>query len=124
MGAERSIPKLYFDEDVDARLAAALARGGFDVLTTVAAGLLEASDEEQLAYAARQKRALITHNIKHFPDLHADWILGDREHWGIIVLIGYSAIGVWLRRMEALTNRCSADELRNSLFFLSAEFDR
>jgi len=48
------VARLYFDEDVDARLAEALRRRGYDVETTVEAGLLEASDEEQLLFAARQ----------------------------------------------------------------------
>ena len=42
------VARLYFDEDADARLARALRRRDYDVETTVEAGLLEASDEEQL----------------------------------------------------------------------------
>jgi len=95
----RSVAHLFFDEDVDARLAEALLRRGYDVQTTVAAGLLEASDEEQLVYAIDQQRVLVTHNIRHFPVIHADWVTTGRTHGGIIVLIGNSAIGVWLRRM-------------------------
>ena len=115
--------RLYFDEDADARLAEALRRRGFDVETTVAAGLRETSDDGQLAYAASQQRALVTHNIQHFPGVHAAWIEAGREHWGIIILVGYSAVGAWLRRMEMLLNRFSADELRNHLWFLSAEYE-
>ena len=56
------IARLYFDEDADVRLAEALRQRGYDVETTVEAGLLEASDEEQLAYAVSRQRALVTHN--------------------------------------------------------------
>ncbi len=59
------IARLYLDEDVDARLAEALQQRGYDIETTVIAGLLEVSDEQQLAYAVSQRRALVTHNIKH-----------------------------------------------------------
>ena len=117
------IARLYFDEDADARLAEALRRRDYDIETTVEAGLLEASDEEQLLYAASQQRALVTHNIKHFPGVHATWVEAGREHWGIIILIGHSAISAWLRRMENLLNRFSADELQNQLLFLGAEYD-
>lgn len=117
------IARLYFDEDADARLAEALRRRDYDVETTVEAGLLEASDEEQLLYAASQQRALVTHNIKHFPGVHATWVGAGREHWGIIILVGHSAVSAWLRRMENLLNRFSADELRNQLLFLGAEYD-
>ena len=101
------VAQLYFDEDVDARLSEALRRRGYDVETTVTADLLEASDEEQLAYAVSQQRVLVTHNIKHFPGAHAAWIKAGRGHWGIVILIGHSAVGPWLRRMETLLNRFS-----------------
>lgn len=117
------IARLYFDEDVDARLAEALRRRDYDVETTVEAGLLEASDEEQLVYAVSQQRALVTHNIKHFPGEHARWVEAGRKHWGIIVLIGHSAVGAWLRRMENLLNLFSAEELQNQLLFLGADYN-
>ena len=125
MVAELSSPvaRLYFDEDADGRLAEALRRRGYDVETAVAAGLLEASDEEQLAYAAGQQRALVTHNIRHFPRVHAAWVGAGREYWGIIILIGHSVVGAWLRRMENLLSRFSAEELRNHLLSLGAEYD-
>jgi len=81
------IARLYFDEDADARLAEALRRRGYDVETTVEAGLLEASDEQQLAYAVSQQRALVTHNIKDFPGKHARWVEAGGTPWGIIILI-------------------------------------
>jgi len=117
------VARLYFDEDADARLAEALRRRGYDVETTVAAGLLEASDEEQLTYAASQQRVLVTHNIKHFPGVHTAWIEAGKAHWGIIILIGHSAISSWLCRMETLLNRFSAEELKDRLLFLGAEYD-
>ncbi len=46
-----------------------------------------------------------------------------KAHWGVVILIGHSAIGSWLRRMETLLNRFSAEELKNCLLFLGAEYD-
>ena len=115
--------RLYFDEDADARLAVALQLRGYDVLTTAKAGLLEASDDEQLVFAASQQRALVTHNIRHFPGLHAAQVDLSHEHCGIIILVGHSAVSGWLRRMENLLNRFSAEELQNQLLFLGAEYD-
>jgi len=117
------IARLYFDEDADARLAVALRQRGYDVVTTADVGLLEASDEEQLVYAASQQRVLVTHNITHFPKVHVVWVETRREHWGIIILIGHSAVSAWLRRMENLLNRFSAEELQNQLLFLGAEYE-
>ena len=117
------VARLYFDEDADARLAKALRERGYDVETTVEAGLLAASDEDQLAYAVSRQRALVTHNIKHFPGEHARWVENRGKHWGIIILVGHSTVGLWLRRMENLLNRFSAEELQNQLLFLGAEYD-
>lgn len=117
------IARLHFGEDADARLAEALRQRGYDVETTVIAGLLAASDDEQLTYVVSGRRALVTHNVRHFPGLHASWMEAHREHWGIIILIGHSAVGVWVRRMENLLARLSAEELRNRLVFLGAECD-
>ena len=123
MGEGKAGHRLYFDEDADARLAASLKQRGYDVETTVDVGRLEASDEQQLRYAADQQRVLVTHNIRHFPTLHAQWMAVHRQHWGIVILIGQSTIGPWLRRLERLLKRFSLEELRNGLFFLGAEWD-
>jgi hypothetical protein len=122
-GLNLLVARLYFDEDADVRLAGALRQRGYDIVTTPDVGLLEASDEEQLVYAASQHRALVTHNIAHFPSMHVAWVEAGREHWGVIVLIGHSAVSAWLRRMENLLNRFSAEELQNQLLFLGAEYD-
>ena len=85
--------------------------------------MLEAADEEQLAYAASQQRALVTHNIRHFPGMHARWIEAGQHHWGIIILIGHATVSIWLRRMENLLHRFAIEELQNCLFFLGADYD-
>ena len=122
-GSRFQVARLYFDEDVDGRLIGTLQQRNYDVMTTVTAGLMGASDEEQLAYANSQQRALITHNIKHFPLLHATWLEAGQTHWGIIILIGHSAVGIWLRRMKNLLDQLSAEALRNQLIFLGADYD-
>jgi len=115
--------RLYFDEDADARLADSLQQRGYDVETTVDASRLAASDEQQLRYAADQQRVLVTHNIRHFPALHSQWMAVHQDHGGIVILIGQSTIGLWLHRLERLLKRFPAEELRNGLFFLGAEWD-
>ncbi len=55
-----------------------------------------------MAYAVDQGRVFVTHNIRHFPRIHAEWIAAERAHRGIVILIGQARIGVWLRRVEHL----------------------
>jgi hypothetical protein len=114
---------LYFDEDADQRVARALQHRGFDVETPTIAGRLHASDEDQLTYAAGARRALITHNIGDFPALHARWLMEGHQHWGLIIVPGRPAVAVILHRLERLLAMFSADEFRNRLEFLSAEYD-
>jgi hypothetical protein len=64
-------PAVYLDECVDVALAEALHRRGFVAVTTVAAGMVGATDESQLLYATVQGLMLVTHNRRHFRRLHA-----------------------------------------------------
>ncbi|MGL6338735.1 MAG: DUF5615 family PIN-like protein [Waterburya sp.] len=67
--------RLYLDEDVNVLVADLLNSRGFDALTVRDAGQLQASDEEQLAYAVSQKRALVTHNRSDFEKLVQTYFL-------------------------------------------------
>ena len=58
--------QLYVDEDVDVLVADLIRARGFQALTTEEAGRKKKSDEEQLAFAASQQRALVTHNRTDF----------------------------------------------------------
>lgn len=71
--------KYYTDEHVPSAVVAGLRRRGIDVLTTVEAGMLGASDEAQLAMATEKRRVLFTQD-DDFLSLHATGI----EHSGIV----------------------------------------
>lgn len=115
--------RLYFDQDADARLAEALGRQGFDVETALQAGRSEADDLAQLTYATQTERVLVTHNVHHFPNLHASWLANGQDHPGIIILLGYPPVGDWVRRALNLLKSFSKTDLRNQLVYLGAEFD-
>jgi Domain of unknown function (DUF5615) len=82
-----------------------LRQQGFDVETTAGAGNLNTSDDEQMKYAVQQHRALVTHNVRHFPVLHGRWIDAGETHWGILILTGQAAIGPWLHQIEDVLHR-------------------
>jgi hypothetical protein len=67
IGHEIVFVRLYFDRHIMRRLAIDLCGRGFDVLTTEEARKDTASDEEQLAFAASEGRAILTFNICDFP---------------------------------------------------------
>lgn len=59
---------------------------GINVLTTLEANRCTSDDEEQLAFAASQGRAIDTFNVNDFARLHADFAKRDIEHAGVIVI--------------------------------------
>lgn len=54
--------RFHLDEHVDPDVARALRQHRIDVSTTVEAGLRMASDTDQLDYARREGRVLVTHD--------------------------------------------------------------
>lgn len=79
------IVKLYLDEDVWVGLAEALRHGGYDVTAVSEFKRKGASDEEQLAHAAGENRAILTHNIKDFVPLAQMYADQNKPHAGMIV---------------------------------------
>src|SRR3954451_8334548 len=112
--------RLYFDRHIMARLAEDLRSRGFDVLTTEHAGLDTATDEEQLAFATDEGRAILTFNIRDFAPLHARWSAAGRSHAGIIVSrqLGSRQYGVLLQRMLRLLDHFTAEELTGNIVHL------
>jgi predicted nuclease of predicted toxin-antitoxin system len=112
--------RLYFDSHIMARLADDLRSRGYDVLTTEKAGLDTATDEQQLAFATNEGRAILTFNIRDFAPLHERWSAGGRSHAGIIVSrqLGSRQYGLLLQRMLRLLNHFTAEELTSNIVHL------
>jgi predicted nuclease of predicted toxin-antitoxin system len=75
--------KLYADENFEIPVVKKLREKGYDVLTTREAGKDNQGipDEEVLAFAISQDRAVITLNYNHFKNLHQQV----KNHCGIII---------------------------------------
>jgi uncharacterized protein with PIN domain len=114
----KGVIRLYLNEDVHIRLAKALRQRGFDAITTVEAGMLGTPDEEQLALAVSQGRAILTFNRGDYARLHKQYAEHGWGHRGIIVSEQYP-IGELLRRVLNLLMSLSADDMRNRLEYLS-----
>jgi hypothetical protein len=107
---------LYLDEDVSVLVATLLRARGFDVLTAVEAGMLGRDDSEQLARASSHRRCIVSHNRVHFEALHGGCMAAGESHWGIIVA-GRRNPYELVRRLVAVCNTWTADELANQLLF-------
>ena len=111
-------PKLHLNEHLSSRLAEQLRKLGFDVTSTLELGMVEASYDVQLAFAASQQRAIVTINHKDFAVRHARYIAEGKEHWGII-LSTEENIGILRHRLLRLLNTLSAEELKNQIRWLN-----
>lgn len=112
--------RLYVDEDAaeHADIQGLRARG-IDVLTTIEANRCETDDEEQLAFAHAQSRAIYTFNVADFARLHQQYLQQSQRHAGIIVIPEqHYSIGEKIRRLAQLVRTVSAEEMENRMEFL------
>ena len=112
--------RLYFDRHVKKQLAIDLRKRGFDVLLTEEAGMDTAPDDEQLEFAVKENRALLTFNIRDFAPLHEQWSAAGRLHAGIIVSqqLGSRQYGLLLAPLLGLLDQFSAEQMRSNLVHL------
>jgi len=76
----------YADEDVPV-LAARIARGlGLDILHTEELGRKGVRDQDQLLFAARQGRILITRNCKDFWPMSEEFAANQSPHAGVLCI--------------------------------------
>ncbi len=101
-------PKLHLNEHLSPRLAEQLQKYGFDVTSTVGEGMIETDDDEQLAFAASNQRAIVSFNHKDFAVLHAQYLAEGKEHWGIILSTEEST-HVLRHRLLRLLNSLTAE---------------
>ena len=119
-GLEALFVRLYLDRHIVGRLATDLRGRGFDVLRTEETGNDTASDEEQLAYAATDRRAIVTFNIRDFAPLNQKWQTSGRPHAGIIVSqqLESRQYRALLQRLLRLLNHFTAAEMINNFVHL------
>lgn len=113
----RLFVSLFLDEDVSVLIAKLVAARGFSALTTLEAGRLRSTDSDQLAFAAAQTRAILTHNRVHFESLAQQYIDEGRSHSGIIIAFRRPPHEI-ARRLLLLLNRITADEMDNQLLYI------
>ncbi|MBW1809418.1 MAG: DUF5615 family PIN-like protein [Deltaproteobacteria bacterium] len=77
--------RFYLDEDLSPKIAAALRSKGIDATSAHEAGNTQISDFEQLAYAAKEGRCLVTRNARHFLALSREAVNRQQPHAGILL---------------------------------------
>ena len=109
--------ELYFDEDVSVLIADLIRARGFSVMTTYQAKNLRKSDAEQLEFAARQKKVLLTHNRVDFEKLAAKYFTENQTHYGIIITVRRLPNDMGQRTLKIL-NDITSDEIINQILYI------
>jgi uncharacterized protein with PIN domain len=111
-----SVP-IFADEDVSVVAAAILHARGFNVVTARDAGRLGHSDRDQITFATREGRVLLTHNRDDFERLHREHLEAGQAHAGIIVARRRHATDL-AARVGTLLSRWPTGEFGNQLFYV------
>jgi predicted nuclease of predicted toxin-antitoxin system len=106
--------RFHLDENVDPRVASGLRLHAIDVTVTAEAGLLAASDLDQLDYIAREDRVIITQD-HDFLRLHS----AGHSHPGIAFYqAGTRSIGQVIRGARLIWELLEPAEMQNRVEYL------
>jgi predicted nuclease of predicted toxin-antitoxin system len=78
--------KLYLDEDISPKVSVILRKRGIDAVSAHETGMLGASDERQLSFAATKGRAMVTRNRDDFITLTVQFFEALKQHKGLIIV--------------------------------------
>jgi hypothetical protein len=109
--------ELYLDEDVDVLLAELVRARGFAAVTTRDAGRLGAGDLDQLFFASRLHKTLLTHNRDDFEAVARAFRRTGKHHDGIIMAVRHPPYEL-LRRLLRILNHVTADEMRDQIRYI------
>jgi hypothetical protein len=110
--------KVYLDEDVHIFIAHALRLRGWEALTTTETERVGETDQDQIAFAAHHRHAILTYNSQDFPRLHYEIVANGKTHAGIIVATQEDPRRN-LRALFNLLNTLSADAIDSQLVYLN-----
>ena len=107
---------------IDPALATVLRQRGYDAESCREAHRhnQKIPDEDQLDYAASQRRAILTFNVGDFYQREADWKAASRAHYGIIVSSEVTELGTLLRLVQEHLDACTPAMQNDNLLWLGS----
>ncbi len=105
--------RFHLDENVPTAVAAGLAGRGYDVTTTNSTDLREAADPEQLAFALRDDRVVVTHDAD-FLRIHAAGV----QHAGIAFASPDRSLGDLIRNLVLLAECLEPADMHGHVEFV------
>ena len=107
--------KIYTDENVNIEIVEGLKRRGVEAWSAIDKGKLGLTDKEELMYAIKEGAIIFTHD-----DDFLSLVAGSEiEHCGIIYVHQENlSIGECIRRLKAIVETMSREEMHNRILFL------
>jgi hypothetical protein len=100
--------KFYLDEDLSPKIAVLLRKSGTDAVSVHEVGMCETSDKEQLDFAAKGKRCLVTRSRDDFIKLTVQFFNDRRLHGGVLI-VPYTIPGDQFSRIANLIKKFSSE---------------
>ncbi|UCD81409.1 MAG: DUF5615 family PIN-like protein [Desulfobacterales bacterium] len=100
--------KLYLDEDISPKVSVILRKRGMDAVSAHETGMLEASDEEQLSFAAAEGRTMVTRNRDDFITLTVQFFEALKPHKGLVIIF-HTIPGSEFSKLAALLVKLAKD---------------
>ena len=100
--------KLYLDEDISPKVSVILRKKGLDAVSAHETDMLEASDEEQLSFAAAEGRVMVTRNRDDFITLTVQFFDDLKPHRGLLI-IPYTIPGSEFSKLATLLVKISKE---------------
>ncbi len=121
MSEKRVFAALYVDADLTWRLVLALRQRGYECQSAFEDGRGDADDETILTRASELGMVLLTNNDRDFSTMARRWIEAGRDHAGILITEQFRnrELGEFLRRLMRFLDSVTADEMRNTVRYLS-----
>ncbi len=120
--------RLFLDEQISPAVSDHLRVRGYDVVSPHDLGTCGRSDADHFAWAADNRRGIVTYNIPDFRLIADQYLARGQDHFGLIFVsertIPQRDPGALLRALEAvLKGHPEADALRSQVVFLPAAPD-
>lgn len=110
--------RIYANESVSPAVTDSLRQRHIDAWAARDVGHLGWTDEEQLAFAAEEKAAILTHDADFLRIAHACADQG-REHWGVFFVQEQKlSIGECIRQLCDCAAVLDAEDMKNRVEFL------
>tara|TARA_Y100000310_G_scaffold329780_1_gene400260 strand:+ start:4500 stop:4838 length:339 start_codon:yes stop_codon:yes gene_type:complete len=106
--------KFYVDENVPVIISKVLKKRGIDILTARDVRMLGKSDHDQLSFAVKEQRAVVTHDS----DFLKMVVKEKREHYGILFFTKQTEIGKAVEEVERVHLAYNGEELKGLVLFL------